>query len=111
MVDNVPLINLAVRRTLTNSWSKALVFCGVEWLLYTLLNSTVLIGALRMRKFRSYRLANVACILSCVPCVIAMWPLGALGGALGLVFLGRADVKRRFVTGLHERLSATEAHS
>ena len=109
MADNIPLINIAVRKTLTNSWGKALTFVAAEWLFYTALNTIVLIGALRMRKFRNYRSARLACILSCVPCVIAMWPLGALGGAFGLVFLSRTDVKQHFVA--NENTSAKKSPS
>jgi hypothetical protein len=109
MINSIPVVSIAVRSVITNTWGKALVFGIVEWLVYTTLNAIVLLGALRMKKFRSYRLARFACILSCVPCVIAMWPVGAFGGALGLVFLGRADVKQRFLANDNKTPKETTA--
>jgi hypothetical protein len=88
-----------------------ITLCGFDrqiprttWYFWTLplggacLASAVLtiVGALKMRKLRSYRLAMLACILVMVPVLSMCFIVGLPVGAIGLNRLLKADVRSAF---------------
>ena len=61
-----------------------------------LLNALVIIGAIQMKKMKTYAMAMTAAIIAVIPCVSPLCLLGLPFGIWALVVLNNANVKTAF---------------
>ena len=84
-------------REATGASSDVQVAARIAWnMLMQLASLFVFAGALEMRRLGRIGRSRTACIVACVPCLGPCFLLGIPFGALGLVALRNANVRRAF---------------